>query len=41
MWVLAASLREEEGFDIIVSPLFRREIVPAFKNHQVCGIFLD
>ena len=39
MWVLAASLREEEGFDIIVSPLLRREIVPAFKNTKLCGNF--
>ena len=40
IWVLAASLREEEGFNIIVFPFLRREILPPFKNHQLCGIFL-
>jgi hypothetical protein len=35
IWVLAASLREKEGFDIMVSPLLRRERVPPFKKNEL------
>jgi hypothetical protein len=37
--VLAASLRKKEGFDIMVSPLLRRESVPPFKKNELCGKF--
>jgi hypothetical protein len=39
IWILAASLREEEEFDIMVSPLLRWESVPPFKKNQLCGKF--